>query len=283
MKPLTKQLIQKHLGNEDKITKTLFGWRVDLVSGASVKISKKGRIDFGKYRDPKNRKNINDALFQYEFRDSLALSNEIFGGVGLYGKCDRKDYIAVLEYAASEGFNTGDQGLILRHFGPEAKMKCGWHSYTVSLPNGSHMKFDCGAITKVSGDVLRKALEMVNEVAPDSVVVRGKAELLTMAFHVGRSMGIDVIPEDELKAFITLASNAVVVVCGLIAFQCFNVWLSLLIGYGVGVTLSMLAARLFWKNLRDASRKRGLDIVKADQPANQRKASMDNARSKGML
>jgi hypothetical protein len=279
---ITKELIEEFLGSGHRISRTLWGWKVDLKSGASFTLTKK-KLDFGRFRELENRKDVREPLFQMEVEDCLLLGEAIWGGVNFSGAADSKDYAEVLEYAQSEGINTGDQGLTFRHFGADATIKYGWLSYTISVPNKGYVKVDCGAIEKVVGDLMAPALAMLHEIAPDRVVVRGKPDLLIAAFHCGNAMGIAVIPEDQPNVFIVLTSNGVVLLCGAIAFQWVDFVYAVLIGYVAGFSLWMLAWRLFWKQLRDVSRRRGLDIVKPEHFSKSRKASENEARKMGML
>jgi hypothetical protein len=205
------------------------------------------------------------------------------GGVNFYGAGDRKDYAAALEYADSEGINTGDQGLTFRHFGADATIKYGWQSFTITVPNKGYVKVECGAIEKVVGDLMAPALAMMHEIAPERVVVRGKPDLLINAFHCGNTMGITVIPEDEPKVFMALTSNGAVLLCGVVAFQWVDFAYALPIGYITGFSLWMLVFWMFWKRVRDLARRRGLEIVKPEHFSKSRKASADEARKSGML
>src|SRR5260370_19580240 len=141
-RPLTKQLIEEYFDVQpSQIERTwIGGWRVRLSSGASVKITNT-RIDFGRYRQLENRRDIDEALFQEEFRTSLDLGEEVWGGICTYGGASQEDCAKVLEYAAKAGIDTGDQGLTPRHFGPAPEFKYSWHGFTVSVPHQGYVKF----------------------------------------------------------------------------------------------------------------------------------------------
>jgi hypothetical protein len=283
MKPVTRGLIETHLGKQKRIKQFWWGgYSVDLESGASVTITRKG-IDFGKYREFENRGDIEEWLFQEEVKASIALAAEIWGGIGLYGKSKSEDRAAILAYAASAGIDTGDQGLVWRHFGAEATIKYTMHGMRVSLPNGGYVKFDCGAIEKVCGDLLRPALAMIHEIAPDKVVVRGKPQLLLMAINEAKAMDISVIPESDLEMFITLASNIAAVACGVAAFLWLNLWEAMIAGCVIGCSICAVLARIFWKRLRNMARRKGLEIVGLGAPKSARKTQIEDARRRGML
>src|SRR5882724_10346946 len=186
MTRITPQLIEEHLGPQRKISRLwLGGWWVELQSGASVKITQH-RLNFGKFSAVENRTGIDEDLFQEEIVGCLRLGGDIWGGIGTYGGASQQDVAAFLTNCESLGLNTGDQGKVLRHFGPTATTKYTLNGFRVCKPDGAYVKVDCGAIEKVvGGDMLRSALAMVHEIAPDKVVVRGKAELLLMAVHEG--------------------------------------------------------------------------------------------------
>jgi len=282
-KAVTKELIEEFMGEgRHQIKRTLWGWKVDLESGASFTLTRK-RLDFGKYRFLENRKDVREPLFQMEVEDTLRLGEAIWGGVSFYGSKDSKDYAAALEFAEWADVNTGDQGLTFRHFGAEATIKYGWHSFSITVPNKGYVKVDCGAIEKVVGDLMAPALAMIHEITPDHVVVRGKPDVLIAAFHCGNTMGITVIPEDEPKVLMALTSNGAVLLCGVVAFQWVDFGHAVLIGYVAGFSLWMLGFRMFWKQLRDLARRRGLDIVKPEHFSKSRNASADEARKRGML
>jgi hypothetical protein len=80
-----------------------------------------------------------------------------------------------------------------------------------------------------------------------------------------------------------LTSNGAVLLCGVVAFQWVDFGYAVLIGYAAGFSLWMLGYRMFWKQLRDFSRRRGLDIVKPEHFSKSRSASADEARKRGML
>jgi len=281
---ITPELIETHLGKQKRIKRLWWGgWLVDLESGASVTITR-NRIDFGKYRELENRADVEEWMFQNEVEACLELGQEIWGGIRVFGGPTKSDEAAVLEYAASTGINTGDQGLVFRHFGAEATTKYTLNGFRVSQPNGAYVKFECGAIEKVCGDnMLRPALSMVHEIAPDRVVVRGKAELLLMALHEARSMDIAIIPECDMEMFIVVASNVAVVLCAVLAFQWLNIWQALVVGYISGCSICMVASRIFCKQFQAMARRKGLEIVKFDTAKAVRKATIEDARKRGML
>lgn len=284
MKRITKVLIETHLGTQKRIKRLwLGGWLVDLQSGASVTLTRK-KIDFGKYKEIENRADIDEWLFQDEAKACFALGQDVWGGIRLFEGGKAEDRAAIFEYFATTGINTGDQGRVFRHFGPEATTKYTLHGFKISLPNHGYVKFDCGAIEKVCGsDMLRPALAMIHEIAPDKVVVRGKAELLLMAVHQSRSMDITVIPESDMELFIAAVSNTAVVLCGVIAFQWLELWQALAVGFVGGCSFCTLALRIFWKPFRAAARKKGLDIVGLDAAKTTRNAAIEDARKRGML
>jgi hypothetical protein len=268
----------------------LGGWLVELQSGATVKITRKG-IDFGKYRDIKNRcyfTSSQELLFQCEFRDSIALGYELWGGIGFYGKSKIEDRVAILKYAESIGVDTGDQGLIFRYFGAEATIKyhwfCGW---TVNLPNGSAVKVRGGAIEEVrgGGDIFRTTMRLIHEIAPDNVViVRGKPAFVLMGINHGKAIGIEVIPESDLATFCGITGAVVQLTC--IALVCcwFDLSIAVPVGLVGGLLLCMLGGRLFGKQLQAMARKRGRGMLGHEAiEADTRKASIDDARSRGML
>jgi len=284
MRRLTRSLIEKHLGEQKRIKRLWWGgWFVDLESGVSVTIRRK-RIDFGKYREIENRGDVEEWLFHEEVEGCLALGQELWGGIRVFGGPTKANEAAVLEYAASTGINTGDQGLALRHFGPEATTKYTLSGFTVCKPSGAYVKFECGAIEKVCGDnMLRPALSMVHEIAPDNVVVRGKAELLLMALHEARTMDITIIPEGDMQMLVAVASNVAVVLCAVLALQWVNLWQAVAIGYVGGYSLCVVALSMFRRQFRDRARRKGLEIVKFDTAKPVRKASIEDARKRGML
>jgi hypothetical protein len=284
VKRITRELFEKHLGKQKQIKRLWWGgWLVDLESGASVIIKRK-RIDFGKYRDVENRSDVEEWLFQIEVEACLALAQEAWGGIRLLGDGSAEDRVAMLEYAASAGINTGDQGLVLRHFGPEATIKYTRYGWIISLPNGSFVKFDCGAIEKVCGDMLGPALAMVHEIAPDNVVVRGKAGLVVIAAQHGRAHDIEVIAESDLQSFYAIRVTTVQLTC--IAFACFwlDTWVAIIAGYIAGLMLCTIGFGLFWKQLRALARKRGLEMLGPEASViASRKASIAAAKARGML
>jgi hypothetical protein len=75
---ITKELIEEFMGPGHRIKRTLWGWKVDLESGASFTLTKR-RLDFGKYRFLENRKDIREPLFQMEVEDTLLLGDAIWG------------------------------------------------------------------------------------------------------------------------------------------------------------------------------------------------------------
>jgi hypothetical protein len=284
VKRVTPELIETHLGKQKRIRRLWWGgWFVELESGASVTIKRK-RINFGKYAAFENRGDVKEWLFQMEVEACLALAQEAWGGIRLFGDGSAEDRAAMLEYAASAGINTGDQGLVLRHFGPEATIRYGWGSWTISLPNGSYVKFDCGAIEKVCGDMLGPALAMVHEIAPDNVVVRGKAGLVVMAVQHGKARHIEVIAESDLQSFCGITGATVQLTCIVLACCWLDIGVAVIVGYITGLMLCMIAARVFWRQLRALARKRGLEMLGSEAPVSaSRKASIADARSRGML
>jgi hypothetical protein len=283
VKKITQELIETHFGQQKHIRRLWWGgWFVDLDSGASVTISRKG-IDFGKYREIENRTEIDETLFQWEVRSAFDLNADIWGGLGLKSGGKPEDRAAIFEYAAAMGINTGDQGLVYRHFGPEATTKFTWRGFKVSLPNCGYVKFDGGAIEKVCGDLLRPALAMIHELAPDTVVVRGKAELLVMAMHEARAMGITVIPESDMEMFIAVTANAAFAICGVLAYQWLDLWQAVFAGCVGGFSLWASAVWIFGKQFRNLARRKGLEMVRFETTTAVRKASIDEARKQGMI
>ena len=285
MKRVTAELIETHLGKQKRIKRLWWGdWFVDLESGAGVTIKRK-RIDFGKYREVTNRGGIDERLFQDEVEACLALGQEVWGGIRVFGGPSKADETAMLEYAASAGIKTGDQGLVLRHFGPEAVIQYTRHGLIITLPNHGYVKFECGAIEKVGGDMLRPALAMAHEIAPDAVIVRGKAGLVVMAVQLGKTRNIEVIPESDLRSFYGITGTAVQLTC--IALGCYwlDLWVAIIVGYIAGVVLCTIGGRVFWRQLRSLARKRGLQMLGPEAPSSgaSRRASMADARDKGML
>jgi hypothetical protein len=201
---VTKALIEKHLGDEVKPRCTLLvwppwhapGWHISLPSGASVKLTQ-SRIDFGIYSSVENRADIDEDKFQEEVWACLELGKEVWGGIGVYGGATQEEIAQFLNNVESAGIKTGDQGLVLRHFGPEATFRCHWRGWEVRFPDGRSVKVAGGAIEEVSGDaeIFRASLMLLHELAPDNVVVRGNSELILAGLQHGESLGITVIPE----------------------------------------------------------------------------------------
>jgi hypothetical protein len=288
MKRITKTMIEEHFGPQKRISRTMFGaWWVELQSGASVKITR-NRIDFGKYKDVKSRADIDEGLFQEEVWASNWLGEEAWGGVSAYGGASQEDTTTFISALEEAGIDTGDQGLMLRHFGPKATVKFGWlGGFTITLPDHSFVKFEGGAIEEVrgGGDLFRAALKLIYEIAPDNVVVRGKPDLLVMGVEHGKALGIEVIPEDPLKVFCAVSGAIMQLTCMALAGIWLDLWEAVFAGYIAGIAICIIGGRLFWRQLRAAARRRGLAIKGLDHTTHDasRKASLDDAKSRGML
>jgi hypothetical protein len=287
VKRITEALIRKHFDNLKTIRRRLLGgWLVDLESGASVKITRKG-IDFGKYREIENRANINEFLFQCEFRDSIALGYEIWGGIGLYGKSKLEDRVAVLKYAESIGVDTGDQGLVLRHFGPQAEIKYNlFGGWTVSLPNGSAVRVLGGGIQEVTGggDMFRSALRLIDEIAPGNAIIHGKPHFVLLGMNHAKGLNINAIPESDMASFYAITGVVVQFTCILLACCWLNLLAAVITGYITGLLLCMVGGRLFGKQLQARSRRLGRAMLGLETTeSDTRKASKDDARKRGML
>lgn len=150
-------------------------------------------------------------------------------------------------------------------------------------PRRQHSRCAGAPAQHAPDNMLRPALSMVHEIAPDRVVVRGKAELLLMAVNEAKAMDINVIPESDMEMFVAVTSNVVVVLCTVLAFQWVNLWQAMAIGFVSGCSLCIVALRLFWRQFRDRARRKGLEIVKYDMGKAVRKATIEEARKRGML
>jgi hypothetical protein len=285
-KPITKSLIEKHLGTQKSITRTFWGaWFIELQSGASVKITRH-RVNFGKYRDRKNRAEVDEWVFEEEVEASLALGQEIWGGIRLFGSGTHDTAIALLKYAESAGINTGDQGLVLRHFGDKATLKYCLRGWKVSQLDGSYVKVVGNAIEEVVGsaDIFRAALKLLHELGPGNVVVRGKPELILMGVQLGKTLDIEVIPESNLEMFYTVTGPSVQSICIALAYMQMGLWQAIVVGWATGLVFCMIGARVFWKQLRALARRQGLKIKGVDPTMHTtRKATIDDAKSRGML
>jgi hypothetical protein len=281
VKQITRELIEHHFDTQKHIRHRWWGtWLVDFESGASAKITRKG-VDFGKYRELENRSDIDEGLFQGEARDALFFADDLFGGLGLYGKCSAEDRATVLDFAARVGIDTGDQGLVYRHLGPEATIHHSWGGVKVNVPKRGYFVIRCGALEKVCGDLLRPALLLTQELALDEIVVRGKADLVVMAHQEARALGITIVPESDLGVFNAILGNVIVYM--ILAFLWLDLLPALLAGYVAGYFLSILLLGLFHKQVRDMARRKGMEMVGLDSAIAVRKASIEEARRNGMI
>jgi hypothetical protein len=286
VKPMTQVLIRKYLGDVKMKRRILGGRFIWLPSGATVIITR-NRIDFGKYRLPENRKDIDEDKFQEEVWECLNLGQEVWGGIGVYGDGSREDRAIFLRNLESVGIKTGDQGLILKHFGPEATIKYFRPGWEVKLPNGSGVKVRGAAIEEVTGgaEIFRSALMLLNEIAPGNVVVRGNQELILAGLQHAATLGIQVIPEQYPERMYALIAAVVQIACIALALIWMTFWDALVVGWVAGTLLCMLANRVFWKRMMNDARKRGQNL-NSKWPSvhgGERKASVEDAKAKGMI
>jgi hypothetical protein len=215
--------------------------------------------------------------------ETYLIYQDVLGGF-CFPSLDGQALLDGAEAVEAVGFTVKDDRVrVMRYFGVDAKVKRGVSGFKVVMPNGGYVKFSGGAIEKVCGDLLRPALRMFHDIAPDKVVVRGKADLVLFAVQEGRALGISVIPESDLKTFFACAVMGSLLACGLIAGLWLDFLPSVLAGFVGGMALLTLGALVFNRQLQAMARRKGLEMVGFDSERTSRSASIDEARKKGML
>jgi hypothetical protein len=290
---MTEELIRKYLGNVlMKRTPSVWppwrapGWLVSLPSGATVKIDQR-RIDFGKYRAIENRTNIDECEFTSEVEATMELAQEVWGGIGTYGGAGPEDNATFLRHAESLGVPTGDQGRVLKHFGPGATLRIRRHGWQVTYEDGRRVKVRGGVIEEVTGgaEVFQAALMLIHEIAPDKVVVRGNQELVLSGLQNAAALGIEIIPEVYPEKLYAIIAGSLQVGGVLLALVWLDFWQACLAGWLGGTGLCMVANWLFWRPMQNDARRRGQNL-KSKWPSvhgGERKAAIEDARSKGMV